>query len=150
MYKISLLDINDLEEAYEIEVLTNPSPWSIDNFKSSFEVGHHGLVCKEDNKMLCFLIFSPIKPEAHLLSIAVIETQQYKGIGSLLLKSMISQCNAMGINQVFLEVRASNEKAIGFYQKYGFKKDAIRENYYSGDIPEDALLMSLGDRKSVV
>ena len=144
MYKISLLDINDLEEAYEIEVLTNPSPWSIDNFKSSFEVGHHGLVCKEDNKMLGFLIFSPIKPEAHLLSIAVIETQQYKGIGSLLLKSMISQCNAMGINQVFLEVRASNEKAIGFYQKYGFKKDAIRDNYYSGDIPEDALLMSLG------
>ena len=144
MYKISLLDVNDLEEAYEIEVLTNPSPWSIDNFKSSFEVGHHGLVCKEDNKMLGFLIFSPIKPEAHLLSIAVIETQQYKGIGSLLLKSMISQCKAMGINQVFLEVRASNEKAIGFYQKYGFKKDAIRENYYSGDIPEDALLMSLG------
>ena len=144
MYKISLLDINDLEEAYEIEVSTNPSPWSIDNFKSSFEVGHHGLVCKEDNKMLGFLIFSPIKPEAHLLSIAVIETQQYKGIGSLLLKSMISQCKAMGINQVFLEVRASNEKAIGFYQKYGFKKDAIRDNYYSGDIPEDALLMSLG------
>ncbi|MDB9958775.1 ribosomal protein S18-alanine N-acetyltransferase [Gammaproteobacteria bacterium] len=144
MYKISLLDINDLEEAYEIEVSTNPSPWSIDNFKSSFEIGHHGLVCKEDNKMLGFLIFSPIKPEAHLLSIAVIETQQYKGIGSLLLKSMISQCKAMGINQVFLEVRASNEKAIGFYQKYGFKKDAIRENYYSGDIPEDALLMSLG------
>jgi len=144
MYKISLLDINDLEEAYEIEVLTNPSPWSIDNFKSYFEVGHHGLVCKEDNKMLGFLIFSPIKPEAHLLSIAVIETQQYKGIGSLLLKSMVSQCKAMGINQVFLEVRASNEKAIGFYQKYGFKKDAIRENYYSGDIPEDALLMSLG------
>lgn len=144
MYKISLLDINDLEEAYEIEVLTNPSPWSIDNFKSSFEVGHHGLVCKEDKKMLGFLIFSPIKPEAHLLSIAVIETQQYKGIGSVLLKSMISQCKAMGINQVFLEVRASNEKAIGFYQKYGFKKDAIRENYYSGDITEDALLMSLG------
>ena len=143
MYKISLLDISDLDEAYEIEVLTNPSPWSFDNFKSSFEVGHHGLVCKEDNKMLGFLIFSPIKPEAHLLSIAVIKTQQSKGMGSLLLKSMISQCKAMGINQVFLEVRISNKKAIAFYQKYGFKKDAIRENYYSGDVPEDALLMSL-------
>ena len=144
MYKISLLDISDLDEAYEIEVLTNPSPWSFDNFKSSFEVGHHGLVCKEDNKMLGFLIFSPIKPEAHLLSIAVIKTQQSKGMGSLLLKSMISQCKVMGINQVFLEVRISNKKAIAFYQKYGFKKDAIRENYYSGDMPEDALLMSLG------
>ena len=43
MHKISLLDINDLEEAYEIEVSTNPSPWSFDIFKSSFEVGHRGL-----------------------------------------------------------------------------------------------------------
>ena len=143
MYKISLLDINDLEEAYEIEVSTNPSPWSFNNFKSSFEVGHRGLVCKKEGKMLAFLIFSPIKPEAHLLSIAVIEIQQSKGIGSLILKSMISQCKAMGINQVFLEVRVSNEKAIAFYQKYGFEKDAIRDKYYSGDIPEDALLMSL-------
>ena len=143
MHKISLLDINDLEEAYEIELLTNPSPWSFDNFKSSFEVGHQGLVCKEEGKILGFLIFSAIRPEAHLLSIAVKETQQTKGIGSLLLKSMINQCKVMGINQVFLEVRVSNEKAIAFYQKNGFEKDAIRDKYYSGDIPEDALLMSL-------
>ena len=143
MHKISLLDINDLEEAYEIEVSTNPSPWSFDNFKSSFEVGHHGLVCKEEGKMLGFLIFSPIKPEAHLLSIAVLKTQQSKGIGSLLIKSMRSQCKAMGIYQIFLEVRISNEKAIAFYQKFGFEKHAIRDKYYSGDYPEDALLMSL-------
>ena len=143
MHKISLLDINDLEEAYEIEVSTNPSPWSFDSFKSSFEVGHQGLVCKEGGKILGFLIFSAIRPEAHLLSIAVTETQQTKGMGSLLLKSMINQCKAMGINQVFLEVRVSNEKAIAFYHKYGFKKNAIRDKYYSGDIPEDALLMSL-------
>ena len=143
MHKISLLDINDLEEAYEIEASTNPSPWSFDNFKSSFEVGHHGLVCKEDGKMLGFLIFSPIKPEAHLLSIAVLKTQQSKGIGLLLIKSMRSQCKAMGISKVFLEVRISNENAIAFYQKFGFEKDAIREKYYSGDYPEDALLMSL-------
>ena len=143
MHKISLLDINDLEETYEIELSTNPSPWSFDNFKSSFEVGHQGLVCKEEGKILGFLIFSAIRPEAHLLSIAVKETQQTKGIGSLLLKSMINQCKVMGINQVFLEVRVSNEKAIAFYQKNGFEKDAIRDKYYSGDIPEDALLMSL-------
>ena len=143
MHKISLLDIKDLEEVYEIEVSTNQSPWSFDNFKSSFEIGHHGLVYKEEGKVLGFLIFSPIKPEAHLLSIAVLKTQQSKGIGSLLIKSMSSQCKAMGINQVFLEVRISNEKAIAFYQKFGFEKDAIRDKYYSGEYPEDALLMSL-------
>ena len=143
MYKISLFDANDIEDAFKIEVLTNPSPWSFDNFQSSFEVGHHGLACKEGNEILGFLIFSSIKPEAHLLNIAVILSEQSKGIGSLLIKSMISQCMVMGIDHIFLEVRVSNEKAIDFYQKHGFVKDAIRDKYYSGDIPEDALLMSL-------
>ncbi|MDA9266229.1 ribosomal protein S18-alanine N-acetyltransferase [Gammaproteobacteria bacterium] len=143
MFEISLLDRADLDEAYEIELSTNPTPWSYENFTSSFKVGHHGLVCKENNLIIGFLIFSPIKPEAHLLSIAVKETHERRGIGSLLISSMNKQCKAMGITQVFLEVRAGNDKAISFYEGHNFLKDAIREKYYSGDVPEDALLMSL-------
>ena len=32
MFKISLMDHSDLDEAYKIEQLTNPSPWSKANF----------------------------------------------------------------------------------------------------------------------
>ena len=39
MYKVSLMDHSDLKEAYEIEKQTNPSPWSEENFISSYEVG---------------------------------------------------------------------------------------------------------------
>ena len=49
MFKISLMDHLDLEDAYKIELETNPSPWSKDNFLSSFEVGHKSLVCKHDD-----------------------------------------------------------------------------------------------------
>jgi len=143
MFKISLLDQIDLDEAYGIELSTNPTPWSYENFTSSFKVGHHGLVCKENAVIVGFLIFSPIKPEAHLLSIAVKETHERRGVGSLLISSMNKQCMAMQITQVFLEVRAGNEKAISFYEGHNFSKDAIREKYYSGEVPEDALLMSL-------
>ena len=48
----------------------------------------------------------------------------------------------MGIKNIYLEVRISNAKAILFYEKFGFKKDAVRENYYTGEQKEDALLMS--------
>ena len=48
MLKISLMDHSDLDSAYEIEKQVNPSPWSKDNFYSSFDVGHHSLVCKAD------------------------------------------------------------------------------------------------------
>ena len=142
MYKVSLMDHSDLKEAYEIEKQTNPSPWSEENFISSYEVGHKSLVCRVNNIIIGFIIFSPINPDAHILSISVKKEMQSKGIGTLLLNSMLDQCKVMNYKKIFLEVRASNIKAINFYEKLGFSKDAIRNNYYT-DNSEDALLMSL-------
>ena len=142
MYKVSLMSIDDLKEAYKIECEVNPSPWKYETFLSSFEVGHKGLICKHDSEIIGFIIFSPINPEAHILSISVTKKIQSKGVGSLLLQSMLDQCAAMNNKKIFLEVRTSNLQAINFYQKFGFSKDAIRDNYYT-DNSEDALLMSL-------
>ena len=136
------MGFSDLEEAYKIELDVNPSPWKYETFLSSFEVGHKGLICKKGNLMIGFIIFSPISPEAHILSISVRNEMQSKGIGTLLLKSMLDQCKAMNYKKLFLEVRVSNIQAINFYNKFGFSKDAIRNNYYT-DNTEDALLMSL-------
>jgi ribosomal-protein-alanine N-acetyltransferase len=142
MCKISLMGLNDLEEAYKIELSVNPSPWKYETFLSSFEVGHKGLICKQDKQIIGFIIFSPINPEAHILSISVKKEMQSKGIGTLLLNSMLDQCKVMNYKKIFLEVRASNIQAINFYEKIGFSKDAIRNNYYTNN-SEDALLMSL-------
>ena len=142
MYKVSLMGIDHLEEAYKIECAVNPSPWKYETFLSSFHVGHKGLICKHNGEIIGFIIFSPISPEAHILSISVIKKIQSKGVGSLLLRSMLDQCKAMNYKKIFLEVRTSNLQAINFYQKFGFIKDAIRDNYYT-DNSEDALLMSL-------
>jgi ribosomal-protein-alanine N-acetyltransferase len=136
------MGIDHLEEAYKIECEVNPSPWKYETFLSSFEVGHKGLICKHNSEIIGFIIFSPINPEAHILSISVIKKIQSKGVGTLLLRSMLDQCKAMNYKKIFLEVRTSNLQAINFYQKFGFIKDAIRDNYYT-DNSEDALLMSL-------
>ena len=142
MFKVSNLNEEHLKESYEIEKLTNPTPWTYTNFKSSFEVGHFGLICTHKNEIAGFAIYSPIKPEAHLLNIAVTQKFQKKGAGSILLNTIINQCKVMGIKNIYLEVRITNAKAILFYEKFGFKKDAVRENYYTGEQKEDALLMS--------
>ena len=136
------MGVDHLEEAYKIECEVNPSPWKYKTFLSSFEVGHKGLICKHNSEIIGFIIFSPINPEAHILSISVIKKIQSKGVGTLLLRSMLDQCKAMNYKKIFLEVRTSNLQAINFYQKFGFIKDAIRDNYYT-DNSEDALLMSL-------
>ena len=143
MYKVSLMDHSDLKEAYEIEKNTNPSPWSKENFFSSYEVGHKSLVCRIDNVIVGFIIFSVINKEIHLLNIAVHTEHQKKGIGSLLMETMLKQASVMGVLKVYLEVRSKNEKAILFYKKYNFIKDAVRVNYYTGENSDDAVLMSL-------
>ena len=143
MFKISLTDISKLEELYKIEKNTNPSPWSKENFYSSFEVGHKSLVCRKDKKIVGFIIFSIVNKECHLLSIAVVTEFQRSGAGSILVESMMKQSKVLGAKKVFLEVRSQNKKAISFYKKFNFETDALRANYYTGKTPDDAILMSL-------
>lgn len=143
MFKIALMDQSDLENAYKIEQESNPTPWSRNNFFSSFDVGHHSLICKADKELIGFIVFSVIKNESHLLNVAVIEKWRKKGAGSLLIESLIKQSKVLGAKKVFLEVRSKNLNAIKFYEKYNFVKDALRANYYSGEYPDDAVLMSL-------
>jgi ribosomal-protein-alanine N-acetyltransferase len=79
--------------------------------------------------------------EAHLTSIAVRETYRRKGIGELLLISVINLAIQLGAEIITLEVRASNLPAQALYQKYGFAGVGLRHKYYS-DNGEDALIMS--------
>ena len=143
MFKISLMNHLDLEDAYNIELETNLSPWSKDNFFSSFEVGHKSLVCKYNDVIMGFLIFSLIKKESHLLNIAVLKEWQERGAGTILMDVFIKQSKAMGAKKAFLEVRSKNTTAINFYYKFNFMKDAVRANYYTGSNIDDAVLMSL-------
>ena len=46
-------------------------------------------------------------------------------------------CN---INEIFLEVRASNEPAIKLYSSFGYEQIAVRKRFYSNPI-EDAIIM---------
>ena len=143
MFKISLMDHSDLEEAYKIELETNPNPWSKDNFFSSLEIGHNSIVCKYNKDIVGFLIFSRIEKQSHLLNIAVLKKWQKKGAGSILMDVFIKQSKALGAKIVFLEVRSKNINAINFYTKFNFVKDAVRANYYTGIKSDDAVLMSL-------
>lgn len=57
-----------------------------------------------------------------------------RGIASKLMDKMFEE----NVNNVTLEVRTSNNKAIALYKKYGFKIVSTRNNYYGN---EDAYLM---------
>lgn len=73
-----------------------------------------------------------------ILNFCIKENYQRKGIGSILLQEIINKTKEKGLQNVILEVRSSNEKAINFYNKNGFKIINVRRAYYKN---EDAYVM---------
>ena len=89
-----------------------------------------------------FAGFWNVVDEAHLISIAVREEYRRRGIGELLLISIIDLAIELDVRLVTLEVRASNITALGLYRKFGFIQVGLRGGYYT-DNNEDAALMTL-------
>ena len=82
--------------------------------------------------------------EAHITSIAVRETYRRRGIGELLVISMIDLATELKARLMSLEVRVSNTAAQSLYHKYDFTQVGVRRAYYS-DNREDGVLMSTED-----
>jgi ribosomal-protein-alanine N-acetyltransferase len=96
----------------------------------------------EDDGTVGFLVAGLVPPEAELETIAVSGALQGQGIGKLLLLELVEKLRGDGINVVHLEVRASNDRALGFYRAMGFRESGRRPRYYA-DPEEDAVLMAL-------
>ena len=139
---LQLASFGDLDKISKIEEETNEYPWSLNNFKSSLNAGNSSIVLKDKKNILGYAFFSVIGADSHLLNITVSKDFQGRGYGKKILDKVLFQSKVLGATVIFLELRVSNYKAIDFYEKFGFKRDAIRYNYYDGSPREDALLMS--------
>lgn len=80
-------------------------------------------------------------PLAQVINIYVLPERQEQGLGSFLMRFVLDFLKARGCNTLTLEVRPTNQRAIGFYQRFGFAQVAIRKQYYENG--EDAFLMLL-------
>ena len=129
---LQLVNYKDLEQIVRIEKDTNEHPWSLNNFKSSLDAGNSSIVLKKENIILGYAFFSIAATDSHLLNITVSSNYQGKGYGRKILEKVILQSSVLGATVIFLEVRISNHRAINFYEKFGFKRDAIRYEYYKG------------------
>ena len=127
---LQLASFSDLDKISTIEKETNKYPWSLNNFQSSMEAGNSSIVLKYKKNILGYAFFSVIGTDSHLLNITVSKNYQGRGYGKKILEKVLFQSKILGATIVFLEVRVSNYRAIDFYEKFGFKRDAIRYNYY--------------------
>jgi [ribosomal protein S18]-alanine N-acetyltransferase len=93
-------------------------------------------------QILGFIFASLVPPEGELESIAVAPQAQRKRIGRQLLSSLVTRLRTLGMTELHLEVRASNQSAVAFYLAANFNQTGVRPRYYA-DPEEDAVLMTL-------
>lgn len=92
------------------------------------------LFFKKENKIVGYLYYSKIYERIEINNIEVLPKYRLNNIASTMLQYLIKN----NLGDITLEVRESNILALKLYEKFGFKKVAIRENYYQ---TENAFLM---------
>jgi [ribosomal protein S18]-alanine N-acetyltransferase len=63
-------------------------------------------------------------------TIAVASAEQGRGLGARLLTELLRAATGFGCREVFLEVRADNERAQRLYMRFGFETVGVRRGYY--------------------
>ena len=140
---ISDTDTKILNEVAALEEEIFRDAWSLKEILSTVEqkTSFCRCICCEEEVVGYFLCYY-VLDECEIARIAVKNEYRRQGIGQCLFDEMLQGCADMGISKILLDVRAGNVPAIGFYEKNGFSVDGIRRDYYGGENPEDAILMS--------
>lgn len=117
------------------------SPWSKPSLLASLADGA-GWVAERDGRVEGVLISRQAADEFEILNLAVGKNSRRIGIATQLVKSALEQARKSGATRIHLEMRASNEAAMGLYSNLGFRNAGCRRNYYSHPA-EDAVLLVL-------
>jgi [ribosomal protein S18]-alanine N-acetyltransferase len=140
--RLALADLHAIEE---IERRSYPTPWSRSMFAG--ELAKPSSICLgafeadgEEGVLAGYLIVSRYVDAWHVMNVAVDPEHRDRGIATMLLERLFALTAADARRGYTLEVRVSNRKAIGLYERLGFGTRGLRRGYYT-DNREDALIM---------
>ena len=140
--KIDKMTAVQLEEVAQLEKKCFVHPWSAQSLES--ELANENsvfLTAVEDNRVVGYIGMNVVVDEGYIFNVAVDENYRKKGIGSALIRELVTFGKKNNLCFLTLEVRESNEAARSLYSKFGFIKVGERKNYYK-DPAESAVLMT--------
>ncbi|HEX6575475.1 MAG TPA: ribosomal protein S18-alanine N-acetyltransferase [Gemmatimonadaceae bacterium] len=119
-------------------------PWGSREFSSALASPNTIFLIAHDSAgiVVGYVIAISAADEAEILNLAVRPAQRGHGIGARLLDTAIAKVKELGAEQVYLEVRESNEPAKVLYKSRGFDEVSRRRRYYRDPV-EDALILHL-------
>lgn len=136
----------DIVSVSAIDDLVYERPWSADFLRGRVPGSDNRihLVAESDSAVVGHAGLTVVADEGHVTTVAVHPDVQGGGVGACLLAGLCRAAVAAGLASMTLEVRVSNEAAIGLYRRFGFAPAGVRPRYYA-DRDEDALIMWLHD-----
>ena len=152
-YTIRHCGPSDLPSVVEINIASLPEHYSDYFFESILKELPESFIVAETNQKVVGYIMCKIEfgfsnfrklgfvKKGHVVSVAVLPEHRGKGIGRSLLLEAINGLAFRKSDEIYLEVRVSNDLAVRMYQSLGFLiKSRLRSYYRDG---EDAYLMAL-------
>ena len=138
---VSQIEHRHIKEIARLEKECFSTPWSEQTIEDAFKTGTRFFVAQKDNSVLGYVGISAILDEGYITNVAVFPEARQQGVASALLNSLFEFAKENSLSFISLEVRESNNAAISLYQKFGFKTEGKRKNFYSAP-QEDALIMT--------
>jgi ribosomal-protein-alanine N-acetyltransferase len=102
--------------------------WSSQDFIDLINNGTNIFYSLSQNKITGFVAVSFNEEFSEIISIAVENDYQRRGIGSNLLNYIINRPDFVG--NLIIDVAINNEEGIKFYESFGFKIIGKRKKYY--------------------
>jgi [ribosomal protein S18]-alanine N-acetyltransferase len=90
------------------------------------------VVATEADRINGFILTEENPPLAHVITLDVAEAHRRTGIGSLLLAEIERNLSLRGVRTVLLETATENEAAVAFWQRHGYRIEAVLKRYYLG------------------
>lgn len=140
------MGVADVDAVMAVEVAAYAFPWSRGNFIDSLAAGYPARVLRvSGDAVLGYFVAMPGVGEMHLLNITVAPEVQGRGHARTLIDALTVLCHAHGARDLWLEVRAGNDRARAMYAHLGFTQVGVRKGYYPAPFArrEDAVVMSL-------
>ncbi len=140
------VQLHDLDQLMAIETQAYPYPWSRGNFIDSIVAGYR--LCKRvdgQGRWLGYYVAMAGVDETHLLNLTVAPPFEHRGHARAMLDELVAWSRSRAAARLWLEVRASNQRAQDLYRRYGFREVGLRRGYYPAGPHgrENAIVMSL-------
>ncbi|WP_225411501.1 ribosomal protein S18-alanine N-acetyltransferase [Stigmatella hybrida] len=138
----------DMPAVTALEQASFRNPWSPELLRRELDHDWSTILLVEEpqpdgtRKLLGLAIFWIVQDEVHVLNVATAPEQRRRGVARAVMDEVLARGKARRCVLATLEVRRSNEAALGLYKSLGFRPVGVRPNYYA-DEGEDAIVMVL-------